>query len=41
MIIKKLVLAVTALASAFALNAQESLSLADARASIGDCIKTP
>ena len=41
MIVKKLIVAVAALASAAVLNAQDSVSLADARASIGDCIKTP
>lgn len=41
MTVKKLAVAVAALASAVVLNAQEAVSLADARASIGDCIKTP
>jgi hypothetical protein len=41
MIMKKLAVAVAALVSAVALNAQEAISLADARSSIGDCIKTP
>ena len=41
MSIKKLFLTVAAIAATVALNAQESVSLADARASISDCIKTP
>ena len=41
MVMRKLVVAVAALVSAVVLNAQESISLADARSSIGDCIKTP
>jgi len=41
MVMKKLIVTLAAVVSAVALNAQESISLADARSSIGDCIKTP
>ena len=41
MSIKKWFFTVVAVAAAVALNAQDGISLADARASIGDCIKTP
>ena len=41
MSMKKWLFAVAAAMAVVALNAQESMSLADARAGIGDCIKTP
>ena len=41
MSMKKWFFAVAAIMAVVTLNAQESMSLADARASIGDCIKTP
>ena len=41
MSMKKWFFAAAAIMAVVALNAQESMSLADARAGIGDCIKTP